>query len=398
MARRLVVTRQFPRVRSGEVFVPEPIVEVRLGDIPDPRVIDGEVSLSILRGPPGGKLVGETTVRCPGGVATFPGLRVTVPGEYVFMAECDEANLELIPRPSAYRYYGDFALTVGQRVTIVGDGSTTGVVSEVGDDFVIVTDDSAVSQQSVVAESETVEIESPAGVATAIDWFAADGYGVDRNLPGLVCLYREVGGALVDQVGDWIPLTYTGDPLELESGLASPIGNVGVSAPSGRMWAGAGTIPFSMTDVCIMALMRIPPATSSRITIINGRNSLDQTRGGSQMIRSGSRWAPAINKWTGSVTTTITFAQLPAGFSRYALLAVELQGSTGNGAAFLNGKLFSLGNTTTGGNAWHQSGIVRLVSEIGCGTGAAFAELAIFDRRLTVEEHLEQARRCGLAR
>jgi len=61
----------------------------------DPKIIDGEVTLSILSGPPGGQIIGTSTARCPNGVATFDDLRFNMPGTYTLIAECDEDKLEL---------------------------------------------------------------------------------------------------------------------------------------------------------------------------------------------------------------------------------------------------------------------------------------------------------------
>lgn len=94
--RQLVFVQQPTQVRVQNAIVPPVRLEVRVGDHVDPRVIDGEVKLSILSGPPGGQIVGTSTSRCPNGVATFDDLRFNVPGTYTLIAECDEDKLELV--------------------------------------------------------------------------------------------------------------------------------------------------------------------------------------------------------------------------------------------------------------------------------------------------------------
>lgn len=93
--RQLVFVQQPTRVRIPNAIWPPVRLEVRIGDRVDPRVIDGEVKLSILSGPPGGQIIGTSTARCPNGVATFDDLRFNVPGTYTLLAECDEDKLEL---------------------------------------------------------------------------------------------------------------------------------------------------------------------------------------------------------------------------------------------------------------------------------------------------------------
>lgn len=94
--RQLVFVQQPTQVRVQNAIVPPVRLEVRVGDHVDPRVIDGEVKLSILSGPPGGQIIGTSTSRCPNGVATFDDLRFNVPGTYTLIAECDEDKLELV--------------------------------------------------------------------------------------------------------------------------------------------------------------------------------------------------------------------------------------------------------------------------------------------------------------
>lgn len=93
--RQLVFVQQPTRVRIQNAIVPPVRLEIRIGDHVDPRVMDGEVKLSILSGPPGGQIIGASTSRCPNGVATFDDLRFNVPGTYTLIAECDEDKLEL---------------------------------------------------------------------------------------------------------------------------------------------------------------------------------------------------------------------------------------------------------------------------------------------------------------
>jgi|GEM_PF-2079408 len=93
--RQLVFVQQPTRVRIPNAIWPPVRLEVRIGDRVDPMVIDGEVKLSILSGPPGGQIIGTSTARCPNGVATFDDLRFSVPGTYTLLAECDENKLEL---------------------------------------------------------------------------------------------------------------------------------------------------------------------------------------------------------------------------------------------------------------------------------------------------------------
>lgn len=93
--RQLVFVQQPTRVRIPNAIVPPVRLEVRVGDHVDPMVMDGEVKLSILSGPPGGQIIGTSTSRCPNGVATFDDLRFNVPGTYTLIAECDEDKLEL---------------------------------------------------------------------------------------------------------------------------------------------------------------------------------------------------------------------------------------------------------------------------------------------------------------
>lgn len=93
--RQLVFVQQPTQVRIPNAIVPPVRLEVRVGDHVDPIVLDGEVKLSILSGPPGGQIIGASTARCPNGVATFDDLRFNVPGTYTLIAECDEDKLEL---------------------------------------------------------------------------------------------------------------------------------------------------------------------------------------------------------------------------------------------------------------------------------------------------------------
>lgn len=93
--RQLVFVQQPTRVRIPNAIWPPVRLEVRIGDRVDPSIVDGEVKLSILSGPPGGQIIGASTARCPNGVATFDDLRFNVPGTYTLIAECDEDKLEL---------------------------------------------------------------------------------------------------------------------------------------------------------------------------------------------------------------------------------------------------------------------------------------------------------------
>lgn len=93
--RELVFIQQPTRVRIAQPIVPPVQLEIRIGDRVDPKVVNGEVKLSILSGPPGGQIIGASTARCPNGVATFDDLRFNVPGTYTLIAECDEDKLEL---------------------------------------------------------------------------------------------------------------------------------------------------------------------------------------------------------------------------------------------------------------------------------------------------------------
>src|SRR5690606_39877787 len=94
--RQLVFVQQPTRVRIPNAIWPPVRLEVRIGDRVDPSIIDGEVKLSILSGPPGGQIIGTSTARCPNGVATFDDLRFSVPGTYTLIAECDEDKLDLV--------------------------------------------------------------------------------------------------------------------------------------------------------------------------------------------------------------------------------------------------------------------------------------------------------------
>ena len=94
--RQLVFVQQPTRVRIPNAIWPPVRLEVRIGDHVDPKIIDGEVKLSILSGPPGGQIIGTSTARCPNGVATFDDLRFNVPGTYTLIAECDEDKLDLV--------------------------------------------------------------------------------------------------------------------------------------------------------------------------------------------------------------------------------------------------------------------------------------------------------------
>lgn len=111
--RQLVFVQQPTQVRVQNAIVPPVRLEVRVGDHVDPRVIDGEVKLSILSGPPGGQIVGTSTSRCPNGVATFDDLRFNVPGTYTLIAECDEDKLELA---GLYRHSSLMFLDMGAGV------------------------------------------------------------------------------------------------------------------------------------------------------------------------------------------------------------------------------------------------------------------------------------------
>lgn len=93
--RQLVFVQQPTRVRIPNAIWPPVRLEVRIGDHVDPKIVDGEVKLSILSGPPGGQIIGASTARCPNGVATFDDLRFNVPGTYTLIAECDEDKLDL---------------------------------------------------------------------------------------------------------------------------------------------------------------------------------------------------------------------------------------------------------------------------------------------------------------
>lgn len=93
--RQLVFVQQPTRVRIPNAIWPPVRLEIRIGDHVDPKIVDGEVKLSILSGPPGGQIIGASTARCPNGVATFDDLRFNVPGTYILIAECDEDKLEL---------------------------------------------------------------------------------------------------------------------------------------------------------------------------------------------------------------------------------------------------------------------------------------------------------------
>src|SRR5690606_7907705 len=211
--RQLVFVQQPTRVRIPNAIWPPVRLEVRIGDRVDPRVIDGEVKLSILSGPPGGQIVGTSTARCPNGVATFDDLRFNVPGTYTLIAECDEDKLELIPRPSAYRYFGNFNVTKNEQVQITGDGITTGFVSEVGDGWIVIQDYSSTPQQSVVASANSVEIEGIQGKFEATDWFAADAPGIDTS--GSAAVWTVKGLEAVEALGRFgpmVPEAVTGFP------------------------------------------------------------------------------------------------------------------------------------------------------------------------------------------
>src|SRR5690606_28112556 len=197
--RQLVFVQQPTRVRIPNAIWPPVRLEVRIGDRVDPSIIDGEVKLSILSGPPGGQIIGTSTARCPNGVATFDDLRFNVPGTYTLLAECDEDKLELIPRPLAYRYFGNFNVTENEQVQIAGDGVTTGVVSEVGDGWIVIQDDSSTPQQSVVAGANDVEIEGIQGKFEATDWFAADAPGIDTS--GSAAVWTVDGLEAVEALG-----------------------------------------------------------------------------------------------------------------------------------------------------------------------------------------------------
>src|SRR5690606_542978 len=212
-------------VRIPNAIWPPVRLEARIGDQVDPRVIDGEIKLSILSGPPGGQIIGTSTARCPNGVATFDDLRFNVPGTYTLIAECDEDKLELLPRPSAYRYFGNFNVTENERVLISGDGVTTGVVSEVGLGWIVIQDDSWPPQQSVVAAANAVEIEGIQGKFEATDWFAADAPGIDPSGSAAVWTGDGLSEAAVEAFGRFgpiVPVEFTGRPRALS--IPSPLG------------------------------------------------------------------------------------------------------------------------------------------------------------------------------
>ncbi len=68
---------------AGEPFVPPQAVAARDAALNLAVDFTGEVTVSIVSGPPGGVLVGTTTVAAVAGIATFSDLTMNLPGQYV---------------------------------------------------------------------------------------------------------------------------------------------------------------------------------------------------------------------------------------------------------------------------------------------------------------------------
>lgn len=401
MSRKLVPVRQFPRVRQGEIFDPPPIVEVRLGDVPDPRVIDGEVKLSILRGPPGSELIGPTTARCPGGVATFEGLRASMPGDYVFMAECNEETLEVIPRPSSYRYYGTFLFDLGQRINIAGNESTTGVVSEVGDDFIVVTDDSTISQQSVVAGAPSVTIDG----VPASSWFAADAPGIDPT--DSLALWTTDGQEAVETAGRFAPMAIqplsghpilnVPSPLGADRGIASTNTTTAYryieTEPGGVPNLALGAFGVGAT---VLYLATYPAANLIRngdLSVVSG-STLHLAS--SFMTEAASTGLNGVHiRISGQGTSGVWQLPLRLGPRGWFLLGLRYFASSSSAhriESWINGEYFGLSTYTYNGGMGNLTAIQHAVTN-----GAQLSQVGIWQGEKDAEWHLEQARRCGVA-
>src|SRR5690606_20374315 len=110
-----------------------------------------------------------------------------------------------------------------EQVQITGEGVTTGVVSEVGDGWIVIQDDSSTPQQSVVAGANDVEIEGILGNFEATDWFSADSPGVDTS--GSAAVWTVEGLEAVEALGRFgamVPEEVAGFPPIFN--IPSPLG------------------------------------------------------------------------------------------------------------------------------------------------------------------------------
>lgn len=394
--RQLVFVQQPTQVRIPNAIEPPVQLEIRIGDHVDSKVVDGEVKLSILSGPPGGEIIGTSTARCPNGVATFDDLRFNVPGTYTLIAECDEDSLVTIPRPSAYRYYGAFDLTVGQQVEIMGDGSTTGSVSEVGDGYIIVQDNSATPQQGVVAGAEGVTV----GSVPAENWFAADAPGLD--LTDSAALWH-VDGLLAPEVaGRFDPLAINPVPTNTPRNVPAPTGSDrGIAATpetgfANHSYIQSGNVPVvSGQNITAMFLACYPPngrgpangAAFSEMLAAGGFPGGHSIGGGAQQSGVHCR---VSGQWAFSVPDVIRH-----GRHRWHLLGLSRRPRDGNWQpidVYVDGQLIKSGAWSYNGVAGPLSGIRQVITH-----GAAVCQIGIWSGIKDDAWHLEQARRCGVA-
>lgn len=394
---KLEWTQQPIDVGFGKVIHPYPRVDVK-PNIEDSkeRIIDGVVSVKIQSGPEGAVLQGTTSVNCPGGVAVFDDLIPSLPGEYVLRAECDEDSLEVVARPSSYRYTGAFPVELGQEVDITTQSaSTTGIVTEVGAEYIVVVDNSSFFQQTLVAGVDWVQVAG----TDAVTWVAADAPGMD---PAGSLGFWEVSGFQVTEVADrFAPMTIKPVPANVPRLIPSPIGfNKGLTAsPDTGSGAHAYVLGEDMpvrnaANTTYMFLATYPyekrgPANGGLFHNIGalqaaGRTSIGGSSGQSGVaVRVGGQWAYTLDY------------HIRDGHNKWHLVGIYRRARAGNlhwVDIYVDGILAGSGFYSYNGSAGDIQFIESVISH-----GGSISQIGIWAGDMGQEWHLEQARRCGLS-
>lgn len=337
---KLVWTQQPTRVRAGKKIQPAPCLELHdENGALAPYVKSAEATVRLFTGPAGGQLMGTTTVRGEQGRIEFDDLHVEPSGDYTLIAELDEQKIE-------YLYPG-----------------------------------------------------------------------LDDTMPGLIARYQgRTGSGLVDIFGDWptlAPVALDGTPQDAFYGIPTPIGPLAAEiAQGGRWWEAREQAPASFDHELTILAYIYHPGTSPEVSgfpILEGSTM----SGGSWLLRGGWRLAspnavgalrPEVGLWNGSTYRTLNLdgsrLELDPGFHLVGL-SVQRTNDQGRPAAFVFLDGTFIGETAgqildaplLAARNWQ-----RIYSGVGAQGAGAVVEIAIFDRRLELEEHQTLARRYGVLR